>query len=134
MTDRAKMLFEDAEKYAQSFNEIFMDMDCRTELDVLSRGKWIVEFFKKSEELKIHFLFPNVSEEVRDAFFKLAWKRSALLVGRKVEGNDGLNAQIEKAEREFAEISSSVRELLDDLLPVQAEIISEKYLSSPFSR
>ena len=128
------MLFEDAEKYAQSFNEIFMEMDCRTEVDVLSRGKLIVEFFKKSEELKIHFLFPNVSDEVREALIKLAWKRSGLFIGRKVKGNDELNAQIEKAEREFAEISSSVRELLDDLLPVQAEILSEKYLSNPFSR
>jgi hypothetical protein len=134
MTDRAQVLFEDAEKYAQSFNDIFMEMDCRTEVDVLSRGKLIVDFFKKSEELKIHFLFPNVSAEVRDSLIKLSWKRSGLLIGRKVKGNDELNAQIEKAEMEFAEISSLVRELLDDLLPVQAEILSEKYLSNPFSR
>lgn len=134
MTDRAKMLFEDAEKYAHSFNEIFMEMDCHTEVDVLSREKSIVEFFKKSEELKIHFLFPNVSDEVRDLLFKLAWKRSGLSLGRKFKGNEEVNAQINKAQIEFAEISNSVSEFLDDLLPVQAEILSEKYLSNPLSK
>jgi hypothetical protein len=128
VTEKAKILLEDAEKYALSFNEIFMEMDCHTEVDVLSREKSIVEFFKKSEELKIHFLFPNVSDEIRDLIFKLVWKRAAISHSRNSRSDEAIIAQME-----FVEISSSVRELLDDLLPVQAEIIAEKYLSNPLS-
>lgn len=131
MTEKAKILFEDAEKYAISFNEIYMDMDCHTEVHVLSREKSIVEFFKKSEELKIHYLFPNVPDEVRDLFFKLAWRRAGLSLGKNSGSSEAAKTEMEI---DFVELSNSARDLLDDLLPVQAEIIAEKYLSNPFSK
>ena len=130
MTEKAQILFEDAEKYAISFNEIYMDMDCHTEVHVLSREKNIIEFFKKSEELKIHYMFPNVPDKVRDLFFKLAWRRAGLSLGKNSGSNEAAKTQMEI---DFVELSSSARDLLDDLLPLQVEILNEKYLSNPFS-
>jgi hypothetical protein len=130
VTEKAQILFEDAEKYAISFNEIYMDMDCHTEVHVLSREKNIIEFFKKSEELKIHYMFPNVPDKVRDLFFKLAWRRAGLSLGKNSGSNEAAKTQMEI---DFVELSSSARDLLDDLLPLQVEILNEKYLSNPFS-
>lgn len=117
MTGRAEQIYNSATQHANLFSLIQSEMD----------GPTMTQSLIRYEELKVHFLFPNVDDRFRALLLKLAVRRLGMVVCRKSPDSAG---KYELA-KDFESFSKHAEAILDDLLPVQAEIVKEKYLKLP---
>lgn len=117
MTGRAEQIYNSATHHANLFSLIQSEMD----------GPTMTQSLIRYEELKVHFLFPNVDDDFRALLLKLAVRRLGMVVCRNSPDSAG---KYELA-RDFESFSKDAAAILDDLLPVQAEIVKEKYLKPP---
>jgi hypothetical protein len=136
MLKNAAEMVEQARDYATAWNKMIFG-DLPEGLDIGTMSNWPPDLIQDLslrigvfEDFKIHFLFPNTSEEERRALCKLARNRFSLVLSRNF---NLLN--IEENRRDFEDSVQGIRAWdLDKLTEAQNEILSSHYLVNPLGQ
>ena len=134
MRKTASELLEEARNYSTLWNiAVFGELPEGLNLETMSH--WPPDLIQDLsirigvfEDFKIHFLFPNTSEEERKALCRLARNRFSLQLAHKFE-----LPNLEENQRDFENSVAGVRAWdLEALTPLQNEVLRKHYFVDPW--